>query len=660
MRKNLFIATVIVLLALMVSHVRTKTVLAQDSVDLVVHYVMGMLNSEQIGYDVKAFVSVVDSEGNPIKDLKADNFSITEDSRKVDIITSEFASDYSTNLVLVLDTSERMVGADIAATKAAISNFIDSLKEDDRVAIITYDNSPKLIVNFTSNHNELLDKLSSVEAIHGSSNCSYDATYQAIQIASALPSGRPVVVLFTGSEDETSSGDRCSIHTLDDVIDIATESGTGTPIYTLGMGSRINTFTTLKRLADLTGGRYLYSPYSAQLDSTIKSLSSLLSSQYTLTYKSASGPGAHTLTVSANYLTAQDTDTRNFLLPPLPTSVIFVTPREGESVNGLVHVVVSLSGQGETVNRIVFEINGEVVGVDDTPPYETEIDFSSFSPGRVEIVGIAQDGNGNELARESVSIVNIAPTPTPMIISPSYDPPIMRIMRIYGGGIVFGLTMLVILVAINNFRSKSKTKKKAELFEISIAYPKLQSKRLESIFLIQFFLPKYRSQVEKNIQTEFSEKKFSEQTKESKINIGDRIKVKLSNPSFRFTDPVKKSVTENINKFVFLCLPNDDCEPGFHKILISISDADTDQELESYAMNIQVVDFAFDHVSRPVLSKVSAIVLGIGSFAMFILTSLEQIDKTVGLTSGSAAGVMALGIYASFYNLYQRVRPNTP
>ena len=66
------------------------------------------------------------------------------------------------------------------------------------------------------------------------------------------------------------------------------------------------------------------------------------------------------------------------------------------------------------------------------------------------------------------------------------------------------------------------------------------------------------------------------------------------------------------------------------------------------------------HVSRPLLSKVSTFVLGNGSFTMFILALLEQIDKTVGLTSGTAADVLVVTVYSNSYNLYQQIRPNTP
>ena len=73
-----------------------------------------------------------------------------------------------------------------------------------------------------------------------------------------------------------------------------------------------------------------------------------------------------------------------------------------------------------------------------------------------------------------------------------------------------------------------------------------------------------------------------------------------------------------------------------------------------------VVDFAFDHVSRPLLSKTASVFLFIGSFIMFSLTLLEQIDKTIGLTSGTAAAVLSIIIYNNFYALFQRVRPSTP
>lgn len=211
--------------------------------------------------------------------------------------------------------------------------------------------------------------------------------------------------------------------------------------------------------------------------------------------------------------------------------------------------------------------------------------------------------------------------------------------------------------------TKKIVKEKIQLhkkFKISISYPKLLSKRYESPFLLHVYLPEERSQVTRNIKSEFREQKTNEYLRPSTIKFEQKIRIKLFSPVFDFPESVTKLIDNPVNKITFLGMPKDSCEPGAHKVLVSVSDANTDQEFESFTVSVKVVDFSFDHISRPLVSRASAVVLGVSSFAMFILTFLEQVDKTVGLTSGTAAGVFALGIYVSFYNLYQRVRPNTP
>jgi hypothetical protein len=197
-------------------------------------------------------------------------------------------------------------------------------------------------------------------------------------------------------------------------------------------------------------------------------------------------------------------------------------------------------------------------------------------------------------------------------------------------------------------------------FNISVSYPKLVSKRFETTFLFQVFLAKEYARAKENIEKEFQDQETSEHISSTELKIGEKVKVKLFHPDFDFSDGATKMLDKPLNKIVFIGKPKDHCEPGLRKILVTILNAKTEQELESFTFTVNVVDFAFGHVSRPLLSRVSTIILGVGSFAMFVLAFLEQIDKTVGLTSGTAAGILAVGVYANFYNLYQRVRPNTP
>ena len=178
--------------------------------------------------------------------------------------------------------------------------------------------------------------------------------------------------------------------------------------------------------------------------------------------------------------------------------------------------------------------------------------------------------------------------------------------------------------------------------------------------MIQIFLAKEYVKVKSNIKLEFQDQEISERISKSELSKGDKIRVKFFHPDFLFSDTVTKIIDHPLNKIIILGKPKDNCEPGLHKILVSIINAETEQELESFTFTANVVDYVFGKISRPLLSRVSAVILGIGSFTMFTLALLEQIDKTVGLTSGTAAGVLTIAISANFYNLYQRAHPITP
>lgn len=383
---------------------------AQSTVDLVVHYVEGAPAEGQIAYEVSVYLSVVDSAGNPIKDLTAENFTVTEDSQKVEIGSIELAKDEPINIVLLLDTSGSMSGAGIGAAKTAASNFVAGLEAGDRVAILTFDDSVRARIDFTTDHRAARDQIALIDAVRGAGTCLYDAAYQAVQMTATVPSGRRAVVLFTDGVDEKPGGGTCSTHTLDDVIDLASEGGTRTPVYTLGMGTRVDD-NTLKRLAELTGGRYLYSPDTSQLDAMFLRLSDSLRSQYLLRYTSVAGPGAHTLAVSVTYSSATDSDTRNFLLPAMPPRASFTSPLEGDEVSETLHLAVSVSGQGETIDRLAFEINGEVVDTDETAPYETDVDLSPYQPGNLTITAVVYGANNVELTRTSTTVTLLEAPP---------------------------------------------------------------------------------------------------------------------------------------------------------------------------------------------------------------------------------------------------------
>jgi VWFA-related protein len=387
---------------------------AQTSIDLAVHYIEGTPLKEEIAYRVNVYLSIVSATGLPIKDLNLNALTITEDSQKIEAQSLRLVEDEPISLVLVMDTSGSMVGAKIRDAKAAAANFVSRLQVGDQAALMTFDESIKIHTNFTPNPTEILDRLALIDAAPGTGTCLYDAAYRAIQAASTLPSGRRAVILFTDGVDETASGGRaCSVHTIDDILNAASQGSTRTPLYTLGLGNRIDE-NTLKRIAALTGGRYIYSPDTSQLEAMFELLTEQLRFQYLLTYKSFAAPGAHTLSVNVEHLGAQDNDTRNFLLPALPARLTFITPLEGETVENTLKITVALSGQSETIERVEFQINGEIIGSDDTTPYELSLDLSRYPEENLTITAAAYGANNTELTRSSVNVIHKIEEPTPL------------------------------------------------------------------------------------------------------------------------------------------------------------------------------------------------------------------------------------------------------
>lgn len=456
---------------------------AQSVVDLVVHYIEAAPAEDESSYNVQVYLSVVDGTGLPIQDLKSDAFSIAEDSQKVDIANLGVVTDEPINIVLVMDTSGSMSGTGITDAKDAATAFIAGLKENDQVAILAFDNAPRTQIDFTADRKALSDRIALITATRDSNTCLYDAAYSAIQMASTLRSGSRAVILFTDGIDETLSGAICSVHTAEDVIALAKEDITRTPVYTLGMGYKTDA-NTLKRIADLTGGLYVFSPRSSQLANAFQLLSDQLRSQYILKYKSLAAQGPHTLTVSVNQLGMQDRDTRNFVLPALPTRIIFVTPLEGDNINDRLKVAVSLLGQGQIVQRVAFEVNGTEVGSDDTKPYELDLDATQFPAGALTIAAVAYGENNAEIARNTLNLVHnvvveVPATAVPAELQPTPPPlaaptPTADNSKPFGGIALGGLAVVIIAVLLFMLLRQQRQAKVLEAVDDSLM-PVMQS-----------------------------------------------------------------------------------------------------------------------------------------------------------------------------------------
>ena len=145
-------------------------------------------------------VSVMDRDGRYIPNLRKEDFRLWEDGIQQDV--AFFASvDKPFSLVLMLDTSgsTRFRLGDIQ--DAAIA-FVNQLRPDDRVMVVSFDDQVRVLSEFTSDRNRLRDAIRRTQTGNGTKL--YDAVDLVMNQRLNSVEGRKAIVLFTDGVDTTS------------------------------------------------------------------------------------------------------------------------------------------------------------------------------------------------------------------------------------------------------------------------------------------------------------------------------------------------------------------------------------------------------------------------------------------------------------------------
>ncbi|MCB2160546.1 VWA domain-containing protein [bacterium] len=442
---------------------------AQSGIEVVVHYIEGEPAVNEIGYDVSVYVSLYDGTGSPIENVGDEVFSVTEDSTQVELDSVASAADAPVHTVLVLDTSGSMMGERMETAKASARGFIQSMKQGDMVAALTFDNEPETIFEFTDDTSAAANAINNVDANPNGGTCLYDAMYEAVQLAATLPAGRRAIIILTDGTDELTPGVICSSHTLDDVIDISSTGATRVPIYTIGLGSSIES-RNLERVSQITGGRFELAQNTQALQDLFSRLARQLKNQYVLKYRSSSGPGSHTIAVRASYNGASDQDTRNFLLPGLPATVAIASPAPFAEVSGETKISANVIERGLKVKAVIFKVNDAVIGSVSEPPFEVLWNPSASTSDKNQYtVSVVVEHETSVLISEdhvSVTLTADAPdaTPTHSIIEATEDAVVVEneiteqpswlIPALIGAALI--MVVIILVVVFQNKRKKEE------------------------------------------------------------------------------------------------------------------------------------------------------------------------------------------------------------
>ncbi len=270
---------------------------------------------------VTAYVSVTDQGGYPVTTLTVYEFLITEVGGYVGFPTeARFVSDVSATIsvALVMDYSLSITGLQdsVDDMQESVASFVDNLGQDDDAEIIKFATTIAVAQDFTSDKNLLTDAITAPLDV-GIHSALYDAVVKAVNDTALSLKDRKAVVVITDGTDDDGSGSPLSTNNLNDVINYA--NGTGVPIFTVGVGGKINS-AVLQQMANYTGGQSYSAATSDNLRNIYNQLASILfQDQYVLTYNSGIVAGkTYNLTIKATELTSGVTGNDTKEITPCP------------------------------------------------------------------------------------------------------------------------------------------------------------------------------------------------------------------------------------------------------------------------------------------------------------------------------------------------------
>ena len=145
-------------------------------------------------------VSVTDRNGRYIPNLRKEDFRLWEDGVEQQVAFFN-AVDKPFSVVLMIDTSGS-TRARLGDIQNAAISFVNQLRRDDRVMVVSFDNDVQVLTEFTTDRYRLRDAILRTET--GDGTRLYDAVDLVINDRLSRIDGRKAVVLFTDGVDTTS------------------------------------------------------------------------------------------------------------------------------------------------------------------------------------------------------------------------------------------------------------------------------------------------------------------------------------------------------------------------------------------------------------------------------------------------------------------------
>ncbi|MGI8469691.1 MAG: VWA domain-containing protein [Pyrinomonadaceae bacterium] len=250
----------------------------------------------------QVLVKVTDENNRAVSGLQKSDFTVTEAGQEREILSVE-QSTAPFNLVLLLDVSGS-VNNSVDFIRKAARQFVNTMRPDDKIAIVIFNEDVKQISTFTTNRRMLSESLDTFDA--GGGTAYYDAiAYTLVETLRPLKGERTAIVALTDGDDNRS------FLPFDSLLGSIQESGALIyPLYVPSaliaasktndaeqsedlLRSRYMALTSKAetegaRLAEVSGGVYYPIKRLSDLQKAYEDIAVQLRTAYTLTFRSDS------------------------------------------------------------------------------------------------------------------------------------------------------------------------------------------------------------------------------------------------------------------------------------------------------------------------------------------------------------------------------------
>jgi VWFA-related protein len=233
-------------------------------------------------------VVVTDKNNNPVTGLEKKNFRLYDENVE-QTITNFNSTDAPLTVVVVLEFGQTFAYYHDDILRPA-AGFIDSLRKDDWVALVSFDIRPEIVTDFTKNKGELYDGLRRLQIPAYRETSLYDAVYDTLERLESIDGKKVIFLMGTGI-------DTISRHTFEEALKKA--ESTDTVIYSVSMGQMYRLYVeqrlspinqmelvqadnNLRSFSDASGGLAFFPRFVTEYPGIYEAVSNNLRNQYSL------------------------------------------------------------------------------------------------------------------------------------------------------------------------------------------------------------------------------------------------------------------------------------------------------------------------------------------------------------------------------------------